>query len=332
MIMPMTMSTDATSTRRPLWQRVAIIVTVLLLGVVIPTATASIAVGPLAATATILGIAGGLAGSIGGGWRRALACAPLAAILGTAVAIVGYGWGWVVVMGLVGVLAGFGVPSGALPAILFAGFVPMAMTQASGVLAAVFVGCFALLGCVLGVVMARRMGARAKVPGPDFWRGHEGLAALLAGAAMAGGSAVAVAMGLPHGYWVPLTLIIVVAALSQGDKKKGPQRLVGSVGAMIITIPLSFLPLPGWAFYVVALLLLVPALVMYKKNYGIYAFLESAAVVLLVSSRQDIGSNADARAIAAVIAVAIISALALVARAVFAWLPDVTDPAAVDRD
>ncbi len=179
----MTMSTDATTTRRPLWQRVAIIVTVLLLGVVIPTAAASIAAGPLAATATMLGIAGGLAGSIRGGWRRALACAPLAAILGTAVAIVGYGWGWVVVMGLVGVLAGIGLPTGALPAILYAGFVPLGMTSASGVLAAVFVGCFALLGCVLGVVMACRIGARAMVPGPDVWRGHEGLAALLGGAA-----------------------------------------------------------------------------------------------------------------------------------------------------
>ncbi len=139
-------------------------------------------------------------------------------------------------------------------------------------------------------------------------------------------------MGLPHGYWVPLTLIVVVAALSQGDTKKGRQRLVGSVGAMIITIPLSFLPLPAWAFYVVALLLLVPAFVMYKKSYGIYTFLESAAVVLLVSSGQDISRNADARAIAAVIGVAIVSALALVARAVFARLPDVTDPAAVDSD
>ncbi len=328
----MTMSMDATTTRRPLWQRVAIIVTVLLLGVVIPTAAASIAAGPLAATATMLGIAGGLAGSIRGGWRRALACAPLAAILGTAVAIVGYGWGWVVVMGLVGVLAGIGLPTGALPAILYAGFVPLGMTSASGVLAAVFVGCFALLGCVLGVMMARRIGARAMVPGPDVWRGHEGLAAFLGGAAMAGGSAVAVAMGLPHGYWVPLTLIVVVAALSQGDTKKGRQRLVGSVGAMIITIPLSFLPLPAWAFYVVALLLLVPALVMYKKSYGIYTFLESAAVVLLVSSGQDISRNADARAVAAVIGVAIVFALALVARAVFARLPDVTDPAAVDSD
>ncbi len=137
-------------------------------------------------------------------------------------------------------------------------------------------------------------------------------------------------MGLPHGYWVPLTLIVVVAALSQGDTKKGRQRLVGSVGAMIITIPLSFLPLPAWAFYVVALLLLIPAFAMYKKSYGIYTFLESAAVVLLVSSGQDISRNADARAIAAVIGVAIVFALALVARAVFARLPDVTDPAAVD--
>ncbi len=120
-------------------------------------------------------------------------------------------------------------------------------------------------------------------------------------------------MGLPHGYWVPLTLIVVVAALSQGDTKNGRQRLVGSVGAMIITIPLSFLPLPAWAFYVVALLLLIPAFAMYKKSYGIYTFLESAAVVLLVSSGQDISRNADARAIAAVIGVAIVFALALVA-------------------
>ncbi len=84
-------------------------------------------------------------------------------------------------MGLVGVLAGIGLPSGALPAILYVGFVPLGMTSASGVLAAVFVGCFALLGCVLGVVMARRIGARAMVPGPEVWRGHEGLAALLGG-------------------------------------------------------------------------------------------------------------------------------------------------------
>jgi len=48
----------------------------------------------------------------------------------------------------------------------------------------------------------------------------------------------------PHGYWIPLTVSVVAPGLALGDTRHGRQRLVGNIGGLALTIPLSLVPMP----------------------------------------------------------------------------------------
>ena len=130
-----------------------------------------------------------------------------------------------------------------------------------------------------------------------------------------------------------LTLIVVGAALAAGDTKRNRERLIGNIGGLAITIPLSFVPMPAWAFYVCAFVLLVVSFTFLSKRYWLYALLESAAVVLLVSAGQTgsaIAQTGEARAGATLIGCAIVAVLVVLMRFVLPRIPRVSAPAAVD--
>lgn len=303
------------TTTSPMLVRIGRVAGAIVLLFVAPLVIAHLLAGPEAAAGVMMGVAAGLAGAMRSGWRRAALVVPLLGVYGVAVAVVGYGWGWVVLMGMVGLIAGIGTPSGYLPALVYAGLVPAVVNQATDVRGAILVGLFALAGGAYGVAAARRLGAVASAPGVARWTGREALAAGLLGGVFAGATAIAVATGLPHGYWVALTLVVVLPPMVQGDSSLGRQRLVGNVAALIIVIPVSAIPMPSWAFYVVGFVLLVPAVVVYRQSYAYYAFFEAAAVVMLVSAGNDVAGTGEARAIASLIAVGIIG----VAASLVAW-------------
>jgi uncharacterized membrane protein YccC len=192
---------------------------------------------------------------------------------------------------------------------------------------AVIIGCFAMAGAAVALVFARRFGVPRAPVQQHLRRGTSILGASLGLVLMGGGSAIAIATGLVHGYWVPLTVIAVSPAVAMGDGHRGRQRLIGTMAALLIVIPVSFIPMPAWVAYGVGLLLFIPAFVVYRRSYAYYAFLESAAVVLLVSAGHDAVHVGEARAVAALIAVALVTGAVVVATWVLQRLPEIAAPA-----
>ncbi|MDA3005943.1 MAG: FUSC family protein, partial [Actinomycetota bacterium] len=140
-------------------------------------------------------------------------------------------------------------------------------------------------------------------------RGHESPAAIVGMLLFAGGAGIAIGTGMPHGYWIPLTLVVVIPPMLQDDTHRGRKRLLGTVMGVVLVIPLSLIPMPPWLFYVVGFVLLVPALVIMKRSYTFYAFLESAAVVMLVSAGNDVLGTDEARLAGTAIALVAVTAV-----------------------
>lgn len=296
---------------RPTWERVLRIVIGVVVVMVLPVAIAGLVVGVVAATAVGTGLMAGLSGSVRSGWRRMMLVVPGLGVLAGASVTVGYGWGWVVVLAVVGLCAGAGLPAGYAPALLYAGFVPTVVNHQAGVRDALFAAAFAILGGVIGVAAARRMGAGPVTPAPIRWKGHESAAAIVGMLLLGGGAAIAIGTGMPHGYWIPLTLVVVIPPMLTDDTHRARKRLLGTVLGVLIVIPLSLIPMPPWAFYVVGFALFVPALATMKRSYTFYAFLESAAVVMLVSAGQDVIGTDEARVAGTAIAIALIAVTAV---------------------
>lgn len=297
----------------PLWKRIVKVTAAIALLFMAPMIIAYVVAGADAAAATLMGAVAGVTGATRSGWKRTARVVPLLGVYAVAAAAVGYGWGWVVLMGFVGLAAGIGMPSGYLPALMYAGMVPtMVLTQA-GVGDALAAGVGAIAGGAIGVFMARRLGTTAEVPLTKAeWRGHESVSGMLTALVFVAGTSIAVATGMPHGYWVPLTLIVVIPPIVVGDDtRRGRERLVGTVAGLAIVVPLSFIPMPRFAFYLIGFALFVPAFVTMKRSYTYYAFFESAAVVMLVSAGSDMIGTDAARVEASVIAVALVAIAAV---------------------
>jgi hypothetical protein len=312
---------------------VLIIIATLAVTLVLPAAVAGWLAGGQAVLAVVLGEMGALAGATRSGWRRMARVLPVLGVATVLAALAGFGWGWVAVMAVVGAAAGAGLSRGYGPALLFSAMPAVFMLDGLDVGRAVLVGVFALLAGAIGVLLARHLGVPDATPRPPDRDHLEWLFAPVGLALLGGGAAVAVGSGIPHGYWIVLTLIIVGAAMAAGDTHRNRDRLAGNLGGLAITIPLSFVPMPAWAFYVVAFVLLVVSFTFITKRYWLYALLESAAVVLLVSAGQAgsaIIETGEARAGATVIGCAMVGVLVVGLRHLLPHIPRVNAPGAVD--
>ncbi len=308
---------------RPLWEHVLIIAASVLLVFVLPVILANALAGPTAAYAVLMGSAAVLSGASRSGWARTVKVIPYIGLLGFLAASVAYGWGWVAVMAVVGLVAGAGYPFGYLPVLLSAGFVPTLVHPTPGTRDAVVAGILAMCGAAMTLELARRLGFPRTTPSPPRVDGGGALMAVVGVVMMGGGSAIAIATGLPHGYWIPLTLIAVVPALSTGASHRGRDRLVGTLAALLIVFPVSFIPMPPWMFYVLGTLLYISALVVMRKSYTFYAFVEAAAVVMLVSAGQDVLATGADRAISAIIAIILLVVAVPVVTFILRHLPRV---------
>ncbi len=318
---------------RPTWQRVLIIIGTLALVLVLPAALAGVLAGSQAALAVVLGEMGALAGATRSGWKRMARAVPVLAVATGVAAFAGFGWGWVGVMAVVGAIAGIGLPHGYTSALLFCAMPAVFMLDGLVAWKAVLVGAIAGLAAIIGVLLARHLGVKPTLPVRKDAEHMEWLFGPVVLVMMGGGAAIAVGSGIPHGYWIVLTLIVVGAALAAGDTKRNRERLIGNIGGLAITIPLSFAPMPAWAFYACAFVLLVVSFTFLSKRYWLYALLESAAVVLLVSAGQSgsaIAQTGEARAGATLIGCGMVAVVVVLTRFVLPRIPRVSAPAAVD--
>jgi hypothetical protein len=329
MITPMGTDVTAPPAARSRLHRVGLIVATLLLAVVLPAVIAGVLAGSAAVTATLLGTGGALGGAARSGWSRALRVVPLVMVATAIASWSGIGWTWVAVLGVMGAIAGAGYAAGYLPAVLYGALAPEVVPQAGSLRDAILVALFAGAGGAIGVLLGRRLGAPPATPAPRVPRRPD--VHVVAGASSAiglgGAAALAVATGIPHGYWIPLTVSVVAPGLALGDTRHGRQRLVGNIGGLALTIPLSLVPMPSWGFYAASFALFTAAFSVMSRNYGWYALLESAAVVFMVSGGQQVAEVGEVRAGATVIGFVLVAITAGGAAWLLRRMPRVTSPA-----
>jgi uncharacterized membrane protein YccC len=87
---------------------------------------------------------------------------------------------------------------------------------------------------------------------------------------------------IDHGYWIPLTLMIVIQPYYGATRKKGIERIIGTLAGVILGGCIMLLPLPHTFF--IALLLVVSFFVAYflRNNYKVGVFFVTIMMVVLM--------------------------------------------------
>lgn len=87
---------------------------------------------------------------------------------------------------------------------------------------------------------------------------------------------------IDHGYWIPLTMIIVIQPYYGATLKKALQRVSGTVAGILAGGLIMLLPLPHWLF--VGLLIIVSFFVAYflRNNYKIGVFFVTIMMVVMM--------------------------------------------------
>lgn len=91
---------------------------------------------------------------------------------------------------------------------------------------------------------------------------------------------------IDHGYWIPLTLMIVIQPYYGATRKKGIERIGGTLGGVVVGGLIMLLPLPHEAF--VVLLIVVSFFVAYflRNNYKVGVFFVTVMMVILMQLSQ----------------------------------------------
>ena len=163
-----------------------------------------------------------------------------------------------------------------------------------------------LFGGALVVALATRLPRTPPVPGVEqrrAWR-HAAVMALAVGAVVY----VVGVLELPHGYWVALTLTVVLRPFDDQTMKRSTERVLGTIGGALLALGATHV-LPVWAL----LALLVVSTVLstsyaLTKDYTRQVLFMTPAVVLLGSAGhpfQIASERALATLAAALLAVAI---------------------------
>lgn len=89
-----------------------------------------------------------------------------------------------------------------------------------------------------------------------------------------------------HGYWIPLTMIIVIQPYYGATRKKSIERIVGTVAGILLGGVIMLLPLPHQVF--VGLLVVVSFFVAYflRNNYKVGVFFVTIMMVILMQLSQ----------------------------------------------
>lgn len=296
------------------------IVGAVLVVVVVPAVLVDAFVGKFAADALLLGLLLGVIGSMVGGTRRMLILAVpfgAAAALG---AFTSYGWSWVALLALLGVLAGAGIAFGWLPSLLM---LPFAATFAGPVSSgqdAVAYGIFATLGLLYGLVLARRFRAPRVVEGQRVSIGLACAVAAVMGVALGGAAAIGVALGWTEPYWVPEPILILTLYIIMGKRERVREKAIATAVGAIASVPVVLLAPPTWVITVLAAAAFVLALSQQKKSYWRYYALYTFALILVLSPPGQIGAEAAHRGTEILIGIGVLVAGLAVLDSLGRWL------------
>ncbi len=91
---------------------------------------------------------------------------------------------------------------------------------------------------------------------------------------------------IDHGHWIALTMMIVIQPYFGATKKKGIERIIGTVGGILLGGVIMLLPLPHHVF--VGMLVIVSFFVAYflRNNYKIGVFFTTIMMVVLMQFSQ----------------------------------------------
>lgn len=91
---------------------------------------------------------------------------------------------------------------------------------------------------------------------------------------------------MSHGYWIPLTIIIVIQPYYGATRKKGVERIIGTVLGIVLGGVIMMLPLSHWTF--VILLVIVSFFVAYflRNNYKVGVFFVTVMMVIMMQLSQ----------------------------------------------
>jgi hypothetical protein len=253
-----------------------------LVAVVLPVVVLYLLLWNLGSRAMVIGLLLGVLGSKLGGTRRMLYLTPAVGIAGGLGAITAYHWSWVVLLAVVGVIAGVGMRFGWLPSLLMPAFsatFPVATSSASH---AATYGAIAAIATLYGIVLARRFQAPEVVEGHRVSLPAAVAVAIVFGVALGGAAAIGVALGWTEPYWVPEPILILAIYVLVGKRERIREKAIGTALGVIAVVPVAIAALPAWAIYVIAAVAFVLALMTYKR-YWLYYGLFTFALVLVLS-------------------------------------------------
>lgn len=102
------------------------------------------------------------------------------------------------------------------------------------------------------------------------------------------GTAVFKVLGLPHGYWLPFTIVVVLQPDYGSTRQRAGERVLGTLGGSLVASALLFLELP------VAALLSATAAGVFgfayflKRHYAVAIFFVTVFIVLITEAREPV--------------------------------------------
>src|SRR5262245_54594113 len=233
-------------------RRLIHLITSVLVVVVLPVALMDVLIGSFAANAMFIGLVYGVLGAKLGGARRMLYLAPVVGVAAGLGALTAYDWWWVLVVAVSGLIAGAGMRWGWFAPLLMVPFAATFATPVSSVRHAVAYGVIAGIATLYGVVLARRFNAPEIVDGQRVSTALAVVVALVFGTALAGSSAIGVALDWTEPYWVPEPILILALYLILGKRERIQQKAIATAAGAAAACLVAIAAPPQWVITVVA--------------------------------------------------------------------------------
>ena len=235
-------------------------------------------------------------------------------------AFTAYGWWWVGLLAILGMIAGAGIGFGWLPPLLM---LPFAATFASRVHSgwdAVAYGAFAGIGVLYGVVLARRFKAPDVIVGQKVPLPTAAVVTVVMGVALGGSAAIGVAFGWTEPYWVPEPILILILYIIMGKRERIREKAIATAVGVLAAVPVAIVAPPPWAISLIATAAFVLALIEYKKSYVLYYGFYTFALVLALSPSGHVGTEAAHRGSEILIGIAVLAIGLAIIHTLSGWL------------
>ena len=268
---------------------------------VLPGAVGLLCAGAFGAATIVIGTFAGFLGAFSCGWQRARRHVPVVGVAVALGALTGGTWWWVLLVTVLGAVAGYSSRWGLMPiyglALVFAITAPTIEHATSGTDALTWARlltgiALVVVGGMFGTELARRAGLASTLSTEEEKPGSAAILGVVTALALAVSAAIAVTSTVDHAYWLPMTVAIVVMPSSQGRFKRGRDRLVGTLVGLAVTLPLAWVHPPRAASLVLAYVCLL-VLLSITGPYWLQITFGTAMLLLVVAPDTTVQTAGD---------------------------------------